>query len=136
MFLSKSKQTTKKATKTKMIVESADEVLSMSMAEKLVEFEGKQYRLRELNEEQAVAYELELQDKKGKFDITKIRRTMIAYSWVNSNGERLVTDSDKLKTMRRSLAGYLYEECQKLNRYEPGELEGLAKNSEAAESSD
>lgn len=119
-----------------MIVESADEVLAMSMAEKLVEFEGKQYRLRELNEEQAVAYELELQDKKGKFDITKIRRTMISYSWINSNGERLVTDSDKLKAMRRSLAGYLYEECQKLNRYEPGELEGLAKNSEAAESSD
>ena len=119
-----------------MIVESADEVLSMSMAEKLVEFEGKQYRLRELNEEQAVAYELELQDKKGKFDITKIRRTMISHSWVNSNGDRLVTDSDKLKKMRRSLVGYLYEECQKLNRYDPGELEGLAKNSEAAESSD
>ena len=119
-----------------MIVETADEVLGMSMAEKLVEFEGKQYRLRELNEEQAVSYELELQDKKGKFDITKIRRTMISHSWVNSNGERIVTDSDKLKTMRRSLAGYLYEECQKLNRYEPGELEGLAKNSEATGSSD
>lgn len=119
-----------------MIVESADEILSMPMAEKLVEFGGKQYRLRELNEEQAVKYELELQDKKGKFDITKIRRTMISYSWVNSNGERIVTDSDKLKTMRRSLAGYLYEECQKLNRYEPGELEDLAKNLEPAASSE
>ena len=119
-----------------MIVESADEILAMPMGEKLVEFEGKQYRLRELNEEQAVSYELELQDKKGKFDVTKIRRTMIAHSWVNSNGDRIVTDSDKLKTMRRSLAGYLYEECQKLNRYEPGELEDLAKNSEPAASSE
>ena len=104
-----------------MIVETADEILSMPLAEKLVEFEGKQYRLRELN-------------KKGKFDVTKIRRTMISHSWVNSNGERIVIDSDKLKTMRRSLAGYLYEECQKLNRYEPGELEGLAKNSDPAAS--
>ena len=119
-----------------MIVESADEILSMPMAEKLVEFEGKQYRLRELNEEQGVKYELDLQDKKGNYDVEKVRRTMIAHSWVNSNGERIVTDSDKLKTMRRSLAGYLFAECQKLNRYDPGELEGLAKNSEAAESSD
>ena len=117
-----------------MIVERYEQVVSMPLAEKLLEFEGQQYRIRELNEEQAVAYELELQDKKGKFDITKIRRTMIAHSWVNSNGDRIVTDPDKLKTMRRSLAGYLYDECQKLNRYEPGELEGLAKNSEPAAS--
>lgn len=118
------------------IVSSLDYVLSMPLNESVVEFEGKQYRLRELNEEQAVKYELELQDKKGKFDVTKMRRTMIAYSWVDADGNRIVDDSNKLKTMRRSLAGYLYEECQKLNRYEPGELEDLVKNSEATESSD
>jgi hypothetical protein len=115
---------------------SLDSILSQPLQEKVVEFEGNQYRLRELTEDQAVSYELELQDKKGKFDVKKMRRTMIAYSWVGPDGERLVTDSDKLKTMRRSLAGYLYEECQKLNRYEPGELEGLVKNSEEAGSSD
>lgn len=119
-----------------MIVNSLDDVLSMPLNEMVVSFEGKQYRLRELNEEQAVQYELELQDKKGKFDITKIRRTMISYSWVDEAGNRIVDDSDKLKAMRRSLAGYLYESCQKLNRYEPGELEGLTKNSDATESCD
>lgn len=121
-----------------MIVDkdSVDAVLSQPLGEKTVEFEGRSYRLLELTEDQAVEYELELQDKKGKFDVKKMRRTMIAYSWVGPDGERLVADSDKLKTMRRSLAGYLYEECQKLNRYEPGELEGLVKNSEEAGSSD
>ena len=113
-----------------------DAILSQPLKEVIAEHEGRQYRLRELTEEQAVAYELELQDKKGKFDVTKMRRTMIAYSWIDSDGNRLVSDSDRLKTMRRSLAGYLYEECQKLNRYEPGELEGIVKNSEAAGSSD
>ena len=116
--------------------DSIDAVLSMPMNEQTVEFEGRQYRLVELDEGQAVKFELELQDKKGKFDITRHRRTMIAYSWVDSDGNRLVTDPDKLKTMRRSLAGYLYEACQKLNRYDPGELEDLVKNSEAAASSD
>jgi hypothetical protein len=119
-----------------MIVSSLDEVLAMPLGESVIDFEGKQYRLRELNEDEAIKYELELQDKKGKFDVTKMRRTMIAYSWVDADGKRIVDDSNKLKTMRRSLAGYLYEACQKLNRYEPGELEGLVKNSEEAESSD
>jgi len=118
------------------IVSSLDEVLAMPMSEAVVDFEGKQYRLRELDEDQGIKYELELQDKKGKFDVTKMRRTMIAYSWIDANGNRIVDDPNKLKTMRRSLAGYLYEECQKLNRYEPGELEDLVKNSEATESSD
>jgi hypothetical protein len=116
--------------------DSLDSVLSQPLKENVVEFEGQLFRLRELSEEQAVSYELELQDKKGKFDVKKMRRTMIAYSWVGVDGERLVSDSDKLKTMRRSLAGYLYEECQKLNRYDAGELEDLVKNSEATESSD
>jgi len=128
--------TTTKMRNKMTIVSSLDDVLSMPLNESVVEFEGKQYRLRELNEEQAVKYELELQDKKGKFDVTKMRRTMIAYSWINADGNRICDDSNKLKTMRRSLAGYLYEECQKLNRYEPGELEDLVKNSEATESSD
>lgn len=116
--------------------DSIDSILSMPLSEQTVEFEGSQYRLRELTEEQAVKYELELQDKKGKFDVTKVRRTMIAYSWVDIDGNRLVADPEKLKTMRRSLAGYLYEACQKLNRYDPGEVEDLAKNSDAAASSD
>ena len=115
---------------------SLDDVLGMPLGEDVVDFEGKKYRVIELNEAQAVKYELELQDKKGNFDVTKMRRTMIAYSWVDADGNRIVDDSNKLKTMRRSLAGYLYEACQKLNRYEPGELEDLVKNSEATESSD
>ncbi len=116
--------------------DSLADVLSQPVQEVVVEFEGRLFRLRELTEDQAVAYELELQDKKGKFDVKKMRRAMIAHSWIGVDGERLIDDSDKLKNMRRSLAGYLFDECQKLNRYEPGELEGLVKNSEEAGSSE
>ena len=112
--------------------DSLADVLGLAMQEKTVTYEGREYRLREMNEEQAVTYELDLQDKKGKFDVKKMRRTLIAHSWIGPDGERLITDSDQLKTMRRSLAGYLFDECQKLNRYESGELEGLVKNSEEA----
>lgn len=115
---------------------SLDEVLGMPLQEKVVVCEGREYRLREMNDEQGVEYELELQDKRGKFDVKKMRRTLIAHCWVGPDGERLVTDTDKLKTMRRSLSGFLFDECQKLNRYEAGELEGLVKNSEEAGSSD
>ena len=116
--------------------DSLADVLSQPVQEVVVEFEGKLFRLRELTEDQAVAYELELQDKKGTFDVKKMRRAMIAHSWIGVDWERLIDDSDKLKNMRRSLAGYLFDECQKLNRYEPGELEGLVKNSEEAGSSE
>jgi hypothetical protein len=112
------------------------EVLELPMQEKTVEYQGKHYRLRELNEEQGIEYELALQDKKGKFDVQKMRRVLISYCWIGPDGKRLVTDEERLKTMRRSLSGLLFDECQKLNRYEKEELEGLVKNSEKAGSSD
>ncbi len=112
------------------------EVLESPRLEKTVTFEGRQYRLREMDDEQAIAYELDLQDKKGKFDVKKMRRTLIAHSWIGPDGERLVQDADQLKKMRRSLSGLLYAESEKLNSYDPGELEGLRKNSEEAGSSD
>ncbi len=113
-----------------------DDVLAMPLQEKVVTFEGRDYRLLELSEEQSIAYELACQDKKGKFDVAKMRRALIAYSWVGADGKRLVEDPDRLKTMRRSLAGYLYDACQTLNRYDPGELEDLVKNSETVGSCD
>lgn len=112
--------------------DSLQSVLEMPLQEKTVEYQGFQYRLREMNEEQGIEYELALQDKKGKFDVKKMRRALISHCWIGSDGERLVTDPERLKTMRRSLSGFLFDECQKLNRYEPGELEGLVKNSEEA----
>jgi hypothetical protein len=112
--------------------DSLQSVLDLPMQETTVEYEGKQYRLLEMNEEQGIDYELALQDKKGKFDVRKMRRVLISHCWVGPDGERLVTDADQLKTMRRSLSGFLFDHCQKLNRYEPGELEGLVKNSEEA----
>jgi hypothetical protein len=116
--------------------DSLADVLGMPMQERTVMYEGREYRLREMNEEEGIAYELDLQDKKGKFDIKKMRRTLIAHCWVGPDGKRLVQDAEQLKTLRRSLAGFLFDECQKLNRYDEGELEGLVKNSEEAGSSD
>jgi hypothetical protein len=93
-------------------------------------YKGKPFRLRELTEEEGVDYELALQDKKGKFDIARMRRALIAYCLVDDDGNRVFDDPDKLKTMRRSLASFLFQRCQALNNYDENELEGLIKNSE------
>lgn len=115
---------------TNSVAATLDDAICLSMREQTVQYEGKSYRLIELNEDEGTLYELELHDKKNKFDIAKMRRTLIAYCWRDSEGKRIVEDSNKLKTMRRSLAGLLYQTCQKLNNYDEGELEGLVKNSE------
>jgi hypothetical protein len=107
-----------------------EDAVGLPMREQTVQYEGKSYRLLELSEDEGILYELELHDKKNKFDVTKMRRALIAYCWRDAEGKRIVDDSDKLKTMRRSLAGLLYQTCQKLNNYDDGELEGLVKNSE------
>jgi hypothetical protein len=97
-----------------------------------VEYNGKQYQLRQMNEDDGAKFELMLQTKSG-FDLTRYRRSMIAMMLIDSDGNLIVDDADKLKGMSRELAGKLFEKCQELDGYKPGEVEAIAKNSEPAE---
>ena len=95
--------------------------------------DGRQIRLREMSEEQRTQYELMLQDKKGKPDIAKARRAMIAMMLIDEEGNRIVDDESQLKAMPGGLAGLIYEKCLELSRYQAGEVEELIKNSETAD---
>jgi hypothetical protein len=113
-----------------------DEFLSMlaePLRESTVEAAGRKFRLREMSEEDATKYELSIQSKEGKYDFSKARRSMIALMLIDDEGNRMVDDESQLKVMPRSLAGLLFDECQKLNRYEPGEVKDLVKNSDEAD---
>jgi hypothetical protein len=112
--------------------ESFFSLIAKPLREKVVEVDGNSFRLREMTEEQNTQYELALQDKKGGFDYTKARRTMIALMLVDDAGNRIIDDESQIKQMPRSLAGVLFDECQRLNRYEPGEVKALVKNSDEA----
>ena len=104
--------------------------LASPLKESVVCVDGRNYRLREMTEDAGTQYALMLQDKAGKFDFSRARRAMIALMLVDDDGNRIVDDESQLKAMPRSLAGVLFEECQKLNRYDPGEVKGLVKNSD------
>lgn len=97
-----------------------------------VEIEGRTYRLREMTEDDSASYEVMLQDKKGKIDVSKARRAMIAMCLVDDSGSRLIEDESELRKMPRSLASALYAKCLDLNNYEDGEVKALVKNCEEA----
>lgn len=97
-----------------------------------VEIEGRTYRLREMTEDDSATYEVMLQDKKGKIDVSKARRAMIAMCLVDDSGNRIIDDESELRRMPRSLASALYAKCLDLNNYEDGEVKALVKNSEEA----
>lgn len=107
-------------------------LLAEPLREKVIAIGGINFRLREMTEEQSTQYELALQDK-GKYDWARARRAMIAMMLVDDAGNRIVQDESQLKTMPRSIAGRLFDECQSLNRYEPNEVKDLIKNSDAAD---
>lgn len=102
--------------------------LAQPLREKVVCIDGRNYRLREMTEEQGTSYELMLQDKAGKFDFSRARRAMIALMLVDDDGNRIVDDESQLKALPRSIAGVLFDECQQLNRYDAGEVKALVKN--------
>jgi hypothetical protein len=102
--------------------------LSAPLKESVVCVDGRNYRLREMTEEQGTQYELMIQDKAGRFDFSRARRAMIAIMLLDDSGNRIVDDESQLKAMPRSLAGVLFDECQKLNRYDPGDVKALVKN--------
>jgi len=90
------------------------------------------FTLRELCESDAADMEVSMQSG-DKFFFAKHRRLLVSYCLVGSDGERIVKDSDALKPLPKSIIGKLYEQALKLSDYDAGEIEALAKKSDASE---
>jgi len=88
------------------------------------------FTLRELCESDAADMEVAMQSG-DKFDFAKHRRLLVSYCLVGSDGERIIKDSDALKQLPRLTVGKLYEQALKLSDYDAGEIEALAKKSDA-----
>lgn len=93
-----------------------------------VVIDGNEFRLREMSEAEGAEYELSLQDDKGKIDFSGARRKMLSLMLVDDDGNRLVDNADDLKSLSRSIAGQLFDAAQKLNSYQPNEVDSLVKN--------
>ncbi len=90
------------------------------------------FTLRELCESDAADMEVSMQSG-DKFDFAKHRRLLVSYCLVGADGERIVKDSDTLKPLPKSIIGKLYEQALNLSEYDAGEIEALAKKSDASE---
>lgn len=97
-----------------------------------VEIEGHVFCLKEMTEDDSAAYEVMLQDKRGKIDVSKARRAMLVMCIVDENGNRVFDDESELRKMPRSMASALYAKCLELNNYNDDEVKALVKNCETA----
>lgn len=97
-----------------------------------VEIEGHVFHLKEMTENDSATYEVMLQDKKGKIDVSRARRAMIAMCLVDEHGNRIIDDESELRQMPRSMASALYAKCLELNNYDDDEVKSLVKKSDAA----
>lgn len=94
--------------------------------------EGQEFFVRELSEGDAAQMELKMQDKSGKYDLTRHRRLMVSYCLVDESGNRLIDNPDDLAECPKSIIGRIYEVALELSSYNPGEVESLAKKSDEA----
>jgi hypothetical protein len=108
-------------------------LLERPLRETVVTIDENQFRLRGMTEEEGTEYELSLQDKQGNIKYENARRALIAIMLIDDDGNRIVTHESELRRLPRSIAGVLYDECQKLNRYKPGEIKDIEKNSDGAD---
>jgi len=94
--------------------------------------DGDTYRIQSLSEKERCDYELSLQDKKGKFTADKLRRMLLVKTLVDSNGARLLQDSDEalLREVDGRTIGVLYDRAKKHCGYDDDELEAITKNSD------
>lgn len=97
-----------------------------------VELEGHTFHLREMSENDSATYEVMMQDKKGKIDISRARRSMLVMCIVDEHGNRVFDNESELLSIPRSMASALYAKCLELNNYDDNEVKALVKNSEAA----
>ena len=92
-----------------------------------ITIEGQTFRIRELSEGDAAKMEIEMQDGKGRFDYTRHRRLMVAYSLVDDDGNRLIDNPDDLIGCAKAIVSAVYERCLALSDYDPKEVESLVK---------
>ena len=97
-----------------------------------VEIEGHVFHLKEMTEDDSASYEVMLQDKRGRIDVSKARRSMIVMCLVDEAGNRIFDDESELRKMPRSMASALYAKCLDLNNYNDDEVKALVKNCETA----
>ena len=97
-----------------------------------VEVCGESFTVRELSEADAAEMEIKMQVG-GKWDFTRHRRLLVSYSLIDENNERIVKDSDELKSFPKSLVGKIYEAALEVSQYDESEIEALAKKSSEAE---
>jgi hypothetical protein len=93
---------------------------------------GKQYVLTELSEGDAAEMEVAMQSG-GKYDFSRHRRLMVAYCLRDKEGNRVISDPDRLKSVPNQIVGKLYEDCLALSKYDAKEIEELVKKSDPAQ---
>ena len=99
-----------------------------------VEVCGESFTVRELSEADAAEMEVKMQVG-GKWDFTRHRRLLVAYSLIDDDNNRIVTDADELKSFPKAIVGKIYEAALQLSEYDESEIEALAKKSSEAEDS-
>lgn len=93
---------------------------------------GKPYILTELSEGDAAEMEVAMQSG-GKYDFSRHRRLMVAYCLRDLEGNRVISDPERLKGVAKKIVGKLYEDCLTLSSYDAKEVEDLVKKSEPAQ---
>ena len=93
---------------------------------------GKPYILTELSEGDAAEMEVAMQSG-GKYDFSRHRRLMVAYCLRDQEGNRVISDPERLKGVAKQIVGKLYEDCLTLSSYDAKEVEDLVKKSDPAQ---
>jgi hypothetical protein len=93
---------------------------------------GKEYVLHELSEGDAAEMEVAMQSG-GKYEWSRHRRVLVSYCLRDIEGNRVISDPERLKSVPNQIVGKLYEDCLALSKYDAKEIEDLVKKSDPAQ---
>ena len=93
---------------------------------------GKEYVLHELSEGDSAEMEVAMQSG-GKYEWSRHRRVLVSYCLRDKEGNRVISDPDRLKSVPNQIVGKLYEDCLALSKYDAKEIEELVKKSDPAQ---
>ena len=93
---------------------------------------GKEYVLHELSEGDAAEMEVAMQSG-GKYEWSRHRRVLVSYCLHDIEGNRVISDPERLKSVPNQIVGKLYEDCLALSKYDAKEIEDLVKKSDPAQ---
>ena len=103
--------------------------------------DGKQVRIQSLSEREKSSFEMQQISKRGSVNKSKIeasRRRLLCLCLVDDKGNRLFgdDDADKLRDVDGGITSALFDAVQKHVGFEDGDIEELAKNSNAIQGDD